>query len=229
MQTAGEAQGGCGSVHRVVVWDLAIRLFHWSVVLLVLATYVTWRWNFMDWHAWTGDAVLALLFFRILWGFWGSDTARFARFVVRPREALRYLTRILERVPDHQAGHNAAGGWMVLLLLSLLLAQALTGIFVNNEVAVSGPLGDWVTARLANLVTDLHSLLWKALLTAVALHLTAIAVYLRIKGQNLVRPMLSGRKLLPAETPAPRMVGAGRALLALLAGSGAAVLVARYL
>jgi cytochrome b len=223
-----DASAGTG-LRRVVVWDLATRLFHWSMALLVAATYVTWRLNWMNWHAWTGDAVLALLFFRILWGFVGSDTARFSQFVAAPRAAVRYLARILEPAPDQQAGHNAAGGWMVLLMLFLLLGQAITGIFVNNEVAVDGPLGDLVSARLANLMTDLHALFWKALLTAVGLHVSVIVFYLRVKRQNLVRPMFTGQKMLPAEVPAPRILRAGRALLALAAGTGAAVIVARFL
>ena len=73
---------------RVVrVWDAPTRLFHWLATLLVAAAYVTWRLNWMDWHAWTGDALLGLLVFRLLWGFFGSATARFSGFLVAPRAA----------------------------------------------------------------------------------------------------------------------------------------------
>jgi cytochrome b len=220
---------GNGALRRVIVWDLATRLFHWSVALLVAATYVTWRMNWMDWHAWTGDAVLALLFFRVLWGFVGSDSARFARFVARPRAVAGYLAHLLVPAPDREAGHNPAGGWMVLLMLLLLLGQAITGIIVNNEVAVTGPLGDLVSASIANLVTDLHAILWMALKAVVALHVTAIVLYLRVKGQNLVLPMLTGQKMLPREVPAPHLASAARALLALAAGVSAAAVLAIFL
>ena len=64
--------------------------------------------------------------FRLLWGFFGSETARFARFLAAPRRAAGYLAQLLRREPDRRVGHNPAGGWMVLLLLALLLAETCT-------------------------------------------------------------------------------------------------------
>ena len=78
-----------GITRKDLVWDAPTRLFHWLVVALVAAAYVTWRLNWMDWHALAGDALLVLLFFRLLWGVLGSDTARFSRFLVSPRSAAR--------------------------------------------------------------------------------------------------------------------------------------------
>ena len=117
----------------VIVWDLPTRAFHWLTVALVAGAYVTWRFNWMDWHAWCGDALLALLLFRLVWGFVGSDTARFARFLASPRAATHHIARLFTREPDTQVGHNPAGGWMVLLLLALLLGQTLTGVVDNND------------------------------------------------------------------------------------------------
>ena len=214
---------------RILVWDLATRLFHWLTLTMVVAAYFTWRMDWMKWHAWTGDAVLALIFFRIVWGFVGSDSARFSHFVARPRVVASYLAHLLVRAPDRQVGHNPAGGWMVLLLLTLLLGQAISGILVNNEVAVNGPLGDLVTTPVANLVTDLHTILWDALLGAIALHVLAILVYALVKGQNLLLPMLTGYKVLPKEVSAPRAASATRALAVLAAGTGAAVALANFL
>ncbi len=130
----------------VIVWDLPTRAFHWLTVALVAAAYATWRLNWMDWHAWCGDALLALLLFRLVWGFVGSDTARFARFLASPRAAAHHIARLFTREPDTQVGHNPAGGWMVLLLLALLLGQTLTGIVDNNDVADAGPLTDIMPA-----------------------------------------------------------------------------------
>ena len=116
------------SYRKVLVWDAPTRLFHWLTVVLVIAAYTTWRMNLMDWHAWTGDTLLALLLFRLLWGFFGSETARFSAFLASPRTAALQLADGLRREPDRQVGHNPAGGWMVLLLLAFLLAETLTGL-----------------------------------------------------------------------------------------------------
>lgn len=207
--------------HRpIVVWDLPTRLFHWLTVVLIAAAYVTWRLNWMDCHVYVGETLLALLLFRLAWGFIGSDTARFSHFLAPPGAALRHLANAFRREPDTQVGHNAAGGWMVLLLLALLLGQVLTGIIDNNDVADAGPLTDIMPAWLSNLIDDLHTWLWDALLVAIALHLLAIAFYAAAKGHNLLRPMVTGRKSCPQGTRTPRLTSPVRALL-LLAGSAA--------
>ncbi len=213
----------------MVVWDPAIRLFHWLTVALVVAAYVTWRLNWMGWHAWAGDAVLALVLFRLAWGFVGSDTARFAHFLASPRSAVRHLARLPRREPDAQVGHNPAGGWMVVVLLVLLLGQTLTGIVTNNDVADFGPLTEAMPARVANLITDLHGLLWQALLAAVTLHVIAIALYAAVKRHNLLAPMLTGRKRLPAARTPPRLRSMGLAILLLAVSAGAAALLASAL
>lgn len=213
----------------ILVWDLPIRLFHWLTVALVAAAYVTWRLNWMDWHAYAGEALLALVLFRLAWGVIGSDTARFARFLASPRAAFRHLAHLCRREPDEQAGHNPAGGWMVMLMLGLLLAQTVTGIIDNNDVADVGPLSDILPAWLSNLIDDLHGWLWNALLAAIALHVIVIALYAVAKRQNLVRPMLTGRKMLPAGVRPPRIASSRSALLALTAAAAAAAAVASFL
>jgi cytochrome b len=210
----------------VRVWDLPTRLFHWLAVALVAAAYASWRLNWMDWHAWFGEALLALVLWRLLWGFFGSDTARFARFLTAPRVALHYLAQIRHREADREPGHNPAGGWMVLLLLALLLGETLTGIYVGNDVADEGPLTELTPAPIANLITALHRLLWQALLAAVVLHLLAIIVYFAVKRHNLLLPMVTGRKRLPASVPSPHMTGLARALAALLCAAAAAIAIA---
>jgi cytochrome b len=220
--------GGAGN-RPILVWDLPTRLFHWLTVILVAAAYLTWRFGWMDWHAYVGEALLALVLFRLAWGLIGSDTARFARFLASPGAALRHLAHAFRREPDVQIGHNAAGGWMVLLLLLLLLGQTLTGIVDNNDVVDAGPLTAIMPAWLSNLIDNLHTWLWDALLVAVALHVLAIIAYAVAKGQDLVRPMVTGRKLLPLGSAPPRPAPPILALL-LLAGSVAvAVLISSYM
>jgi cytochrome b len=218
-----------GNHRKTLVWDAPTRLFHWLAVALVIAAYVTVKLNWMVWHAWVGDSLLALLFFRVLWGFWGGDTDRFSRFVAAPREALRHLAKIFGREPDRQVGHNPAGGWMVLLLLALLFGETLSGLYILNDVADEGPFTELVPASIANAVTALHSIFWYALLAAVTVHVLAILVYLVAKKQNLVLPMITGRKNLPAGVPSPVMGGIARAVLLFGCSALAAAALANYL
>jgi cytochrome b len=218
-----------GADRKVLVWDLPTRLFHWLTAALVLAAYLTWRLDWMDWHAKIGDAVLTLVTFRLLWGFFGSDTTRFARFLASPRAALSHLAHVLRREPDRQVGHNPAGGLMVLLLIALLFGETLTGLYVNNDVADQGPLTELVPARIANAISALHWIFWDALLAAIALHVVAIAVYAAAKGQNLVTPMVTGVKTLPADMRPPRMAGAVRAAILLGCSAGAVAALASFL
>jgi cytochrome b len=203
------------SEQKIQVWDAPTRLFHWLTAALVLAAYVTWRLDWMDWHAKAGYAVLALVIFRLLWGVVGSDTARFSRFVTSPRSAISHLKHALRRESDHQVGHNPAGAWMVLLLLALLLGETLSGLYVANDVADQGPLTELVPARIANAITALHWILWDALLAAIALHVLAIAIYAIAKGHDLLTPMVTGRKLQPHDAPHPHIGSLVRASLLL--------------
>ncbi|MCX4145053.1 MULTISPECIES: cytochrome b/b6 domain-containing protein [Paraburkholderia] len=214
---------------RVLVWDVPTRLFHWLMVVLVAAAYATLKLNWIGWHVRSGEALLALLLFRVLWGCFGSETARFRSFVASPASALRHLSRLFRREPDVQVGHNAAGGWMVLVLLTLLLLETLSGLYVYNEVADEGSLSERVPAWIANAISTLHAVVWDALLAAVALHVLVIAIYAVVKGHNLLRPMLNGYKALPASVAAPRQAPAWLALLPLGIGAAVVVLLAAYL
>ena len=216
-------------MQKIVVWDVPTRLFHWLTAILVAAAYATWRVNWMDWHAYAGYALLALVVFRLLWGFFGSETARFARFLAAPRRAAGHLARLLRREPDRQVGHNAAGGWMVLLLLALLLAETLTGIYINNDIADVGPFTELAPAPVANFISALHDVFWRALLVAVTLHVLAVVLYWAAKRQNLLLPMITGCKMLPLGVRPPAQAGALRALLFLGCGTLTAAALANFL
>lgn len=216
-------------MQKIVIWDVPTRLFHWLTMILVIAAYVTWRLNWMFWHAYAGTAVLALVVFRLLWGFFGSETARFARFLTAPRMAVRQLVHLFRPEPDRWIGHNPAGGWMVVLLLALLLGEALTGIYVDNDVADVGPLTALTPAAVADLITTLHAVLWQALLAAVVVHVVAVAVYWVAKRQNLLLPMITGYKAMPLSVRQPAQAGALRATVLLGCGTLVAAALASFL
>jgi cytochrome b len=219
-----------GSAPRIVlVWDIFIRVFHWLIVALVAAAYATWRLNWMVWHGWVGDAVLTLLLFRLSWGVFGAETARFSHFLTSPRIVLQHLKDSLRREPDHQVGHNPAGGWMVLILLALLLVETLTGLYVANDIADEGPMTEMAPAWLADAIESSHAIVWDALLAAIVLHLLAIAGFALIKGQNLLRPMITGTKLLPATVAEPRTGSPALAALLLLGCAVATALLVNLL
>jgi cytochrome b len=179
-----------------LVWDLPVRLTHWLLVLSVAGSYVTHRLgtDAFRYHRWCGYAALVLVALRCAWGFLGPRHARFRSFVRGPRTVLRYLVELARGRTAAFAGHNPAGGWMVLLLLALLLGQALTGLFANDKIADTGPLYGLVMSHTSDRLTRWHHRLFDALLIAVALHVIAVGAYLLARKTNLVMPMLTGRK-----------------------------------
>ncbi|MEP9347965.1 cytochrome b/b6 domain-containing protein [Xanthobacter sp. KR7-225] len=211
-----------GLEHKVRVWDAPTRLFHWSIVLLVAFSYASARTGRIDWHFLSGYAILALVLFRIAWGIVGSDTARFAHFVRTPRAALRHLARFGRGRGDPHAGHNPAGALMVLALIGLLLAQAVSGLFSSDGLIVEGPLARFMDGATSAAATAWHAFLFDLILVAVGLHVAAVLAYALVARRNLVRPMIVGWARLPASVPAPRMASPLLAA-ALLAASGAVV------
>ena len=191
------------------IWDLPIRLFHWVLVALIGFSWLSAEIGTSMWmglHVLSGYTIMALLLFRVIWGFIGSDTARFARFLKSPMEAFRHLSHITRREPDIEIGHNAAGGWMVLGLLGLLAFQAATGLGANDDATTEGPLALRVGKQTSDWLTHLHHLNFTLIEIAVALHVLAVIAYRLLKGQNLLTPMITGKKRLPGNTRAPMMM-----------------------
>ncbi len=205
---------------RMKVWDAPIRLFHWLLVLLIATSYVSVKLGWMQTHLLSGYSILTLLLFRLVWGFAGSDTARFASFLRSPLAGIAHLRVLGRREPDHEIGHNAAGGWMVLVMLALIAAQAVTGLFSNDDALTEGPLKKYVGQELSDRITDYHAFNFNLLLAAMGLHVLAILVYLMVKRQNLIKPMITGYKRLPAATRAPRIAHPIAALLTFAVAAG---------
>ena len=205
------------------VWDLPTRLFHWLLVLLVAVSYFSEQLKWMNVHFVSGYTILALLLFRLAWGWVGSETSRFRRFLRSPLHALEHLATFRERTPNTEVGHNAAGGWMVLLLLLLLAMQVVSGLFSpKRHGSPPGPLMKYLSEQWADVAWFIHSMNFNLLIGAVGLHVLAVVAYAVVKRHDLVRPMVTGMKRLPATTRQPRMASPALAA-ALAAVAGAAV------
>jgi cytochrome b len=151
----------------------------------------------MQIHQWSGMSILTVVLFRVLWGFLGSTRARFSDFVRGPRAAFAYARGLLRGGAAFYPGHNPLGGWMVLALLASLLLQAGTGLFANDDIMLEGPLAKHISKEASDWLTGIHHLNFAVLLTLSALHVAAALFYLMVKRDNLVLPMITGRKPLP--------------------------------
>jgi cytochrome b len=189
---------------RVRVWDLPTRLFHWTLALLVAASFVTAEigGNAMLWHMRVGYAILALVLFRVLWGLAGDRYALFSSFVRGPRRVQAYLGETLRGLAPRTAGHNPLGAVSVLALLAALAVQAITGLFANDDIATEGPLAKLVSGGASTWLTRLHKWNETLIVVLVGLHLAAIVFYALGKRENLVWPMIIGDKLDLAAWPA---------------------------
>jgi cytochrome b len=176
---------------KVRVWDLPLRLFHWLLAASVATAFTTAQigGNAMVWHGRAGLAVVGLLAFRIIWGFVGSTPARFASFVKGPGAIRAYL-----RGEWRGVGHNPLGALSVLALLTLVGAQAVTGLFANDDISYQGHLYALVGADRSSQITGIHKLFEPIMIALVILHLGAIAFYVKVKKDNLTIPMITGYK-----------------------------------
>lgn len=178
-------------MQRIQVWDLPLRIFHWSLLTLVIFAFVTVQigGNAMVWHGRFGMAILGLLAFRLTWGLVGSTYARFSSFVRGPQTIRTYLRGEWQGV-----GHNPLGALSVLALLTVLLLQVMTGLFANDDIAFQGPYAILVSSDTSVVVTGWHKTNVWLLLVLIAAHLGAIFFYASVKRKNLVKPMLLGYK-----------------------------------
>jgi cytochrome b len=173
---------------KVAIWDLPTRLFHWLLASLIAFSWWSAEYHYDDLHIWSGLAVLTLLIFRLLWGFVGSSTARFASFVHGPKAVFGYL-----RGEWRGIGHNPLGALSVVALLLLVAAQVGLGLVASDEDGImQGPLAQLVSIDSSDSARELHEQLFNVLLAFIALHVAAILFY-RLRGKRLVKPMITGR------------------------------------
>lgn len=207
---------------RIRVWDLPLRLTHWLLVVTVVSAVITGKTGglWIDWHGRIGLFILGLVTFRLIWGVIGSTHARFTAFIPGPAALRAHLAGRWSGV-----GHNPLGALAVAALLAAVTAQAVAGLFANDDITFSGPLADLLDKNRSDALTGIHGLLFNLLLVLVALHVAAIGFYVRIKGQNLLLPMITGDKTVPPQLAEPARGGGTAAFLAALALAGALVAV----
>lgn len=187
----------------VKVWDLFIRLFHWTLVAGFATAWISGEVHASEIHVLTGYALCALLAARIYWGFRGSHHARFGSFFFPPAETLDYLRSMLSGHPRHYLGHNPAGALMVFTLLCLLAALLATGLAALAAIDFEGPLlfiANSVGDETAYAFRHLHELLANIVLALVVLHLCGAVIGSIQHRENLVKAMFTGRKAAPTMT-----------------------------
>lgn len=176
------------------LWDWPVRLVHWALVLLIAFSWWASE-DHLNWHRWSGYTIVGLVVFRILWGFVGSRTARFASFLKGPAQTAAYLKTLPNRAPADGPGHNPLGAWSVVAMLGVLAVQVTTGLFaVDLDAFEAGPLSDRVSFDLGRRIAGWHELSFRVLQVLVAVHVLAIAYYLIWKRTNLISAMFTGRR-----------------------------------
>jgi cytochrome b len=175
---AGAAPPG----EMVPVWDFAVRVLHWSLVLSVAAAWLT-RHSPGRWHEWLGYATLAIVAARTAWGFIGAGHARFGEFMRSPAATAAYARSVVGGREARYLGHNPLGGWMVAALLAMVALVGFTGWLYTTDRF-------WGIAW----VERLHSTLSDVLFVVVALHIVGVVFTSARHRENLLASMLHGRK-----------------------------------
>lgn len=182
---------------QIKIWDMPVRLFHWSLVLGFVLAYVSAEVGILDAHVLIGYFLIALLVFRVLWGFIGTQYSRFSSFLFSPAETMGYVKSIRAGQAAHYYGHNPAGALMVFGLLALLAAIFMSGLVTLATVDYEGPL-----LFLANQVSDdtsyffrhAHDFFVDVALILIPLHLLGVISGSIQHKENLARSMVTGMK-----------------------------------
>lgn len=214
-RTEDKAAALADAALAVPVWDLPIRLFHWLLVALIGFSWWSAENGWIEWHIWSGIGVLTLLVFRILWGLFGSSTARFSNFVRGPGTITKHV-----RDPDgwRGIGHNPLGALSVVILLLTIAVQVGLGLISIDEDGINaGPLATLVSLDVSERAREWHKLFFNALLILIFLHVAAIAYYRVFKRKRLVGPMITGRAMVGGGAEPMRPAKRWTALVCLVA------------
>jgi cytochrome b len=178
---------------RLYVWDLFVRVFHWSLVVGFTTAYLTEEP--LTVHVWAGYVVGALVVARTVWGLIGPRYARFSDFIYRPATTLRYVRELILLRSPRYLGHSPGGGAMVVLLLVFLAATVLTGLLVYGGEQQAGPLAGMLSKDTGEAIEEVHGVLANITLALVFAHIAAVALASFVHRENLVGALITGYKL----------------------------------
>jgi len=196
--------------NEVRVWDVMIRIFHWSLVTGFTIAYLTGEVE-GNLHIYSGYAVLGLITFRVVWGFIGTRYARFSNFVCSAQTVSQYLKGLVNRKPGHYVGHNPAGGWMVIAMLLSLFVVSVSGLKLYAVEEGLGPLAGplpavtLISAAYADsdeneeseeeeFWEEIHEASANFMLLLIFLHIAGVVISSRLHKENLVKAMITGKK-----------------------------------
>lgn len=186
-----------GETSGTVLWDPVVRVLHWALVLAFATAWGLGKFgpDQMTWHFYAGYTVGTIVVLRVIWGFVGPRTARFVSFVRGPSAIIAYARHLPERRPSHTWGHNPVGALFVVGVLVVLAMQVTSGLLSDPEDYINvGPLAQYVSYEVTQRALSLHEPMSTLLLIMVLIHIAAIVFYKRWKGENLVTPMITGRR-----------------------------------
>lgn len=185
----------------VLIWDLPTRLFHWLLVLAFSGSFIFAKLgnDYIEWHLRCGYVVLALLTFRLMWGLIGTRYALFKSLNLHPRDVWQYgkslaAPKANENGLKTYAGHNPLGSLMVVFLLTAITMQAISGLFMDDEIFTTGPYSGTLGDAVDTVMSSIHHNLINVILAAIWFHVFAAFYYLFGKKQNLIKSMFTGRK-----------------------------------
>lgn len=232
------------SSNEKTIWDLGVRIFHWSLVACFVASYLTGEEN-TELHSYIGYTIIGLLGFRIIWGFAGTRHARFSDFIYSPQHIISYCRSLAQGNPAHYDGHNPAGGLMIIIMLLCLIATTYSGLKAYGTEG-HGPLADGATGITGSLIAsayadreggddddgheyqhrnensqaasgkgsrydddddeesdddaeefweEIHEFFVNLMILLIVIHIVAVVFSSRLHGENLVRAMITGKKL----------------------------------
>ena len=183
-------------IEKHLIWDLPLRIFHWLLVLSIAAAWYTSEQDngLIEYHLLTGYFVLGLITFRIVWGFLGTTHSKFINFFPSLNKVIIYIQSFKQAKPLNYPGHNPLGSLMVFFMLTIILLQAVSGLFMNDDIFTSGPYYGSVDTELESVFVFIHRNGFNLILAAILFHICAVIFYERVKKQALVLSMLTGKK-----------------------------------
>ncbi len=188
---------------QIKVWDIGVRIFHWSLVLFYTIAYLSEDIELI--HVYAGYVVLGLIIFRVLWGLIGTKYARFSNFIYGKNATFGYLKSLFTKKPKHYIGHNPIAGWMILALLITIFLVTWTGLQLYAD-AGKGPLAEANVELIFDIYADddggksesiweeIHEGLASLTLLLVCIHVAGVLLSSLIHGENLIRSMITGYK-----------------------------------